>query len=135
MQIQSKLEIIQWDESPIHTFVQQRKISTAKVEYALTGDITGNAKVHYQMFYHEANDENHPKSRAQYIGLLVIYGDIQGKTGCFILKDEGTIENAMARSSLIIIPNSGLNDFVDIQGSGTYTVSHTDAYLDLTISL
>ena len=85
MKIESKLTITQWDESTVKV-LSQRKVAVAAVKYQLSGDFNGTASVDYQLFYHEANTENHLKSRAQYLGLLVIEGELQGKKRQFVFK-------------------------------------------------
>ena len=135
VEVKSEFKIIKWDESTIEQLSSTSKISNAIVEYALEGEISGKATVNYQMFYEYADIQNNLKSKAGYLGLLVISGSIRDKHGVFALRDEGTFENGVAASSLTILPNSGTDDFKLITGTGSYKASHTDSVLKLNISL
>lgn len=135
VKIKSEFKIIKWDESTIEQLTKNSKVSSAVVEYALQGELTGEAKVNYQMFYEHADAENHLKSKASYFGFLVISGSIQDKRGTFVLRDEGIFENGVAMSSLKIIPGSGTDDFTKIAGEGSYKASHTGSALELDLTL
>jgi len=135
MKFKSKFNIAKWEESTIEQLTLDSKVSNAVVEYDLEGDFTGKAKVNYQMFYDHVDSENHLKSNAQYIGLLVVEGEFQNKKGTFVLRDEGTFENGIARSSLKVIPGSGTDDFTKIVGKGGYEASHTDSTFELDFTL
>lgn len=135
MNVKSKFNITQWDESTIEQLNQDSKVSNAVVEYNLVGDLTGKAKVNYQMFYDHVDTNNHLKSNAQYLGLLIVEGEIQGNKGTFVLRDEGTFENGIAKSSLTVLPGSGTDDFIGIAGDGGYEASHTDSTFELNITL
>ena len=135
MKVKSKFKILKWDESTIEQLTRDSKVSNAIVEYELEGDLTGKAKVNYQMFYDHADSKNHLKSNAQYLGLLVVTGEFQGKKGTFVLRDEGTFKNGIAKSSLKILPGSGTDDFARIIAEGGYEASHTDSTFELNITL
>lgn len=134
MKVKSKLKVLKWDESTIEQLNQDSKVSIAVVEYNLEGELAGKAKVNYQMFYSYADSNNHLKSSAQYLGLLIVTGELQDKRGTFVLRDEGTFENGIAKSSLKIVPGSGTGDFNRIIGEGSYEASHTDSTFELDIT-
>jgi hypothetical protein len=124
-----------WVEEPIELISSTVKMTKASVEYAMTGEMTGQARVEYLMYYKNFDAEDQHGSSAIYFGLMRFTGNVAGKEGSFILKDEGTFETGSARSSLSIIPESGTGAFDRIQGTARYIAGPDGNHFDLEYTL
>ncbi len=124
-----------WDEVTIDVIEDRMKLTRATVEYAFSGDLEGVAKVEYLMFYSSFDPEDMHKSQAQYVGQIWIIGELQGKTGSFVVTDNGTYNGGVAVSELSIIQGSGTGELSNINGIGEYAADHRGCTWEMEVSL
>ena len=135
MKAKAPYSVKKWQEETIQQIPPSMKMTKASVEFALNGEIEGTAAVEYLMFYKNVDPKDQHKSTASYIGLMRIEGRISGKSGSFVLEDQGTFAAGIAKSRLKIIAGSGAGDFKRIKGSATYEASQKSAMFELDYSL
>ena len=124
-----------WDEVTIDVIEDRMKLTKATVEFAFAGDIEGVAKVEYLMFYSFFDPEDMHKAQAQYVGQIRIIGKLQGKSGSFVVTDNGTFNGGVAISELAIIPGSGTGDLTNISGIGEYAADQNGCTWEMEVSL
>ncbi len=124
-----------WDEVTIDVIEDKMKLTKAIVEFTFQGDIEGVAKVEYLMFYSHFDADDMHTAQAQYVGQIRIIGELQGKSGSFVVTDNGTFNGGVAVSELSIIPGSGTGELKDISGIGEYAADQKGCTWEMEISL
>ena len=109
-----------WEESSYQQISTEMKMTKASVEYTFSGEIEGKASVEYLMFYSQFDTKDQHKSSASYVGLIHFDGRLSGRSGGFVLEDNGTFEGGTAKSALRIAKGSGTRQLKGIHGTGMY---------------
>jgi hypothetical protein len=135
MKISGSYSPTKWDEHPYQFIEERMKLTKASVEFAFSGDIEGTAFVEYLMFYSSFDPEDIHASKALYVGQMRIEGNLQGKSGSFVLTDNGTFESGIAKSQLVIIPDSGTGELSHITGSGFYAADQSGCSWEMEVVL
>jgi len=120
-----------WEESTYQQMAPEKKMTKASVEYGFTGEIDGTGLVEYVMFYAHFDQTNQHASSASYVGLIYFDGILSGKSGSFVLEDNGAFEGGAAQSTLRIAKGSGTGQLVGIHGSGTYLANQDGCQIEL----
>jgi len=113
------LQISGWDEQEYDDRGGAGKLSEAKVQQSVSGDIEGSSDVRWLMAY-TADD------RAEFVGIQVVTGTLGGKEGTFVLRSVGTYDGSKADGDLTVIDGSGTGDLAGIRGTGTFTAPMGD---------
>ncbi len=124
-----------WDEKTIEVIEDRMKLTKATVEFIFSGDIEGVANVEYLMFYSSFDPEDMHKAHAQYVGQIRIVGKLKGKSGSFVVNDEGTFIGGVASSELSIIAGSGTDELRGISGVGEYAADQKNCTWEMEVSL
>ncbi|NRA70267.1 MAG: DUF3224 domain-containing protein [Gammaproteobacteria bacterium] len=106
-------QITAWDETSYIEHQDGSKKSHAKITQNYQGIIAGSSEVQFLMSYQS-------KTSALFVGFEVITGQINGKSGRFTLQHSGRFENGVASSNFVIVPNSGTEELIKIEGSGSF---------------
>ncbi len=131
MKAKSTYTVEKWEESSYRQMAPERKMTKASVEYSLKGEIEGKASVEYLMFYSHSDPNDQHKSFASYVGLIHFEGTVLGKSGSFVLEDNGLFEGGAAKAALRIAKNSGTDQLERIQGSGMYLANQEGLRFEL----
>jgi ribulose-5-phosphate 4-epimerase/fuculose-1-phosphate aldolase len=107
-----------WDEKTYEHVSARMKMTKASIAFAYTGQIEGKASVEYLMFYVDFDEKDPHKATANYVGLILFQGKLNGKSGSFAMEDHGAFKADTARSVLTIIPGSGTGELEGITGRG-----------------
>jgi hypothetical protein len=124
-----------WEEKPYEEIPPEMKMTRATVEYELSGEIAGKASVEYLMFYSHFDAKDPHNASASYVGIIRFEGTLGGKSGSFVMKDDGVFEAGAAKSTLRIAEGSGTGALRGITGTGTYRADGNGFRLDLDYSL
>ena len=127
--------IVKWDENVFNELSDSMIISKADIEYSFSGDIEGKAIVQYIMFYSNYDKVDQHNSTAKYVGMIQFSGKLSGKSGSFVLEDNGTFKGGVVNSEIKIIKDSGTGDLKNIQGSGIYIADQDGFRIELDYSL
>ena len=92
MKARGTYTVKKWEETSYQQISHEMKMTKASVEYAFSGEIEGKASVEYLMFYSRFDPKDQHKSAASYVGLIYFDGTLSGKSGTFVLEDNGTFE-------------------------------------------
>jgi hypothetical protein len=97
-----------------------------RVHESFTGDITGEGTVRFlQAAY--------PDGTASFVGVERVVGAIGGRSGSFLLQDEGTLANQVVTGSWFVVPGSGTGELTGLRGEGGFTAAlgeNADIHLD-----
>jgi len=105
-----------WDEKPYHEAPPQ-KSTTAIVDIVFEGDLAGTGLSRTLMQYPDAET-------CHYAGYILVSGTLAGKSGTFMLFEQGLWSGGVARSSWQIVENSGTGDLETVTGTGSYAAQH-----------
>lgn len=115
-------QITGWEEKTYQELIGGAKLTQAKVTQTYSGGIEGTSSIEYLMAYTI-------QGTVSFVGLEKISGTLEGKAGSFVIQHVGTFSEGKARSSWSIIPGSGTDDLVGLQGQGTYVAGHGEPAL------
>jgi hypothetical protein len=120
MKAKATYSVKKWEEKTYDQISPEIKMTKASVEYEFSGELEGTASVEYLMFYSHADPTDQHKSSASYVGLIRFEGTLNGRSGSFAMKDDGTFESGTAASALTIVEGSGTGSLEGIKGTGMY---------------
>ena len=106
-------QITGWDETPYIENEDGSKKSHAKITQNYSGAIEGSSELQYLMSYQSA-------ASALFVGFELVTGTVNGKSGSFTIQHSGKFENGVASSSFVIVSNSGTDELINIEGSGSF---------------
>jgi hypothetical protein len=116
-QAKAKFQIVGWTEKTYEEIGDGAKLTQAKVTQTYEGAIKGTSSVEYLMSY--AVD-----GTASFVGLERITGEVDGKSGTFVIQHVGSYSDGAARSSWSVLPGAGTGDLVNLRGNGGYGAGH-----------
>ena len=131
MEAHSRLSVLFWDEVTSQEINLTQRITRTDVTFKVEGDLTGVARVNWNLYYNHFNEDDRQSSLASYLGLVRFEGNIQGRNGSFVMEDEGTFINGSAESVLRIVEFSGLDELMNISGTGKFVSNSEGSYLEL----
>ena len=107
-----------WDEQ---TYEERGpgKLTEAKVQQAITGDIEGSSDVRWIMAYTAAD-------AAEFVGVQTVDGTVGGTSGSFVLRSVGTFDGKEAVGELTVVAGSGTGDLAGISGTGSFSAPMGD---------
>jgi hypothetical protein len=106
-----------WDEKPYSEAQGLPKLTRATVTKTFSGDIEGESQVEYLMMYRSDGS-------ASFVGLELVVGRVNGKSGSFVLQRIGTFEGGQAKESYSVVSGSGTGELRTLRGEGTSSVGH-----------
>jgi hypothetical protein len=131
MEARSRLSVLFWDEVTSQEINLTQRITRTDVTFKVEGDLTGVALVNWNMYYNHFNEDDRQSSLASYLGLIRFEGNIRGRSGSFVMEDEGTFINGSAESILTIVEFSGLDELMNISGTGKFVSNSEASYIEL----
>jgi hypothetical protein len=117
--LETKLKIESWDEKPYRELPDGRKFGRADVVLSGTGDGIEAATFESVLYY--AAD-----GTSTYLSLMHITGELDGRTGEFVLEGRGVYDGTTARGEYTVVPGSGTGGLAGIGGSGASASTHED---------
>jgi len=123
MKLTGKLEVTSWHEDDLESLsADEGRTTSAKIGYALTGDVVGTASGDVAMHYL-------PDGTASVVGLLRVVGSIGEKSGGIVFQSVGGYDGTTATGDLTTVPGAGSGDFSATAGTGrTSATSETASY-------
>jgi hypothetical protein len=105
MELKGTFQITDWQETIEQEFDEGEKLSIALIQQAYSGDINGNSKVRYQLYYSKSGD-------ALFNGFETITCDRNNEQVLLTIKHDGQFENGTASSEFTIVDSSHDNNLV-----------------------
>ncbi|HEX2908283.1 MAG TPA: DUF3224 domain-containing protein [Phototrophicaceae bacterium] len=110
-----------WDGQPAAA-VTGEKLTRAQVIKTYTGDLEGEGRLEYLMFYRS-------DGRGNYVGLEQVTGRIAGRSGNFMIQYTGTFDAQAVHEAWVIVPDSGTDELKNLSGQGRALMAeHRDLY-------
>ena len=107
----SGVKVDRWDEHTYHETSDGRKLTRARVQQTLAGDLDGHGEAEWLMFYR-------PDSTADFVGLHHFVGRIGARPGSVVLETCGTFDGTAATGPLRIVSGSGTDELEGTSGDG-----------------
>jgi Protein of unknown function (DUF3224) len=125
--VDTKFEIKSWDERPYRELADGSRFTRADVVLAGAGDGLADATFEALMYHR-------PDGTSSYVTLMQISGELDGRSGSFVLRGEGTYDGSTARGESAVVPGSGTGELAGISGTGTSVSTHDDyPFMPLTL--
>jgi hypothetical protein len=83
------------------------------VEESFTGDITADGVVEFLQ-------SSTPEGPASFVGIERVSGALAGRTGTFLLQDQGTVEGDLVKGEWFVVPGSGTGELAGLRGTGGF---------------
>jgi hypothetical protein len=96
------------------------------VEESFSGDITADGVVEFLQ-------SSTPEDSASFVGIERVSGALAGRTGTFLLQDQGTVEGDLVRGEWFVVPGSGTGELAGLRGDGGFQAKlgeGADVWLD-----
>jgi Protein of unknown function (DUF3224) len=126
--LETRLEILSWDEKPYRELDDGRKFTLAEVKLQGTGDGIESAAFEALMFYQA-------DGTSSYVTLMQITGRLGDRAGSFVLRGDGTFDGKTAVGASSIVPGSGTDELAGISGTMSSASTHEDyPHMPLTLT-
>lgn len=126
-QIKCTFKIDSWKEDPFSKKEDGPTLIRASVIQSYSGSLKAKSTIEYLM-------TNFEDGTSSFIGIEEIIGELDDKSGSFLLNHKGSHKDGVAKSTFEIIPQSGTSELSGIQGNGSYEATHENAEMRLTFS-
>lgn len=124
--LQTKLQIMSWDEKPYHEFDDGRKFTRAGVDLTGTGDGVESGRFDSVMYYRADGS-------ASYVTQMLVTGTLDGRSGDIVLHGDGTFDGTTARGTFVVV--EGTAELAGISGRGESVSTHGDyPYMPFTLT-
>jgi hypothetical protein len=111
-QSRASFDVESWDEQPILAAEGGAKVTRASVTMRFEGDLAGTGSVEWLMSYED-------DGTATFVGLERVVGELDGRSGSFVLQHVGRFDGELAQASLTVLSGSGTGELTGLSGTGT----------------
>ena len=108
---EGSFELTSWNEEPYAQVDEGRKLSRARVTQRFTGGIEGEGSVEWLLCYR-------PDGTADWVGMQQVTGQVDGRSGGFVLQTAGTFDGQTAKGDWSVVPGSGTGELDGLGGAG-----------------
>jgi hypothetical protein len=109
-----KIAVRTYEPSPYDQPAEGPVLSRIHVEEEFSGDIEGTGVVEF-LQAEVAEDA------ASFVGLERLSGSVGGRTGTFLLQDQGTLTGTTVSGDWFVVPGSGTGELAGLRGEGGFT--------------
>jgi hypothetical protein len=89
-------------------------LSRIHVEEEFAGDVEGTGVVEFLQAQVSADT-------ASFVGLERVSGSVGGRSGTFVLQDQGTLRGTTVSGDWFVVPGSGTGELTGLRGEGGFT--------------
>jgi hypothetical protein len=107
-----------WDENTYAELDGNRKLTRATVTFDFAGDVRAQGTWDAVMCYRD-------DGTAVFTGMQRMVGEIEGRSGGFVLRADGTFAGGEARSDWQVVDGSGTGDLAGLRGAGSAVATST----------
>lgn len=127
--VDTTFRVVQWNEAAVDEIEAGPKLVRAHVTKRFAGGLNGESKLEYLMMYA-------PDGTATFVGLERVSGRLLGKTGTFVIEQQGMFRAGTARAKCMIVPASGTGELEELKGHGELIAEQGKDYaMTLEVSL
>jgi hypothetical protein len=107
------IEVKSWDETPYDEVEGGPRLVRVAVTETFSGDIEGEGAVTFLQVVR-------PDGSASFVGVERVTGRVAGRSGTFVLQDQGTLEGGVVKGTWFVVPGSGTGELQGLQGQGGF---------------
>ena len=108
-----KIEVHTYEPRPYDDVPGGPQLVQVGVTEAFHGDIEGEGRVQFLQTMR-------PDGSASFVGIERVTGSIGGRSGSFVLQDQGTTDGKTVRGEWFVVSGSGTGDLVGLRGEGGF---------------
>jgi hypothetical protein len=125
---ETKLKIDSWDEKPYRELPDGGKCARAEVVLSAGADGLLGGSFEALLYYR-------PDGTSSYVTLMTLEGELDGRTGSFVLRGDGAYDGTTARGESTVVEGSGTGALAGIIGTAVSESTHTDyPFMPLTLT-
>ncbi len=113
-------KMVGWDEKTVHEFDDGSKITHVTVKKSYTGDLIAEGLLEYVMIYRT-------DGLVEYSGFERVSGNLNQKSGSFVIEDRGQFNQGVAEGTLTIVAGTGTDALNGLAGGVSYSMGHAEA--------
>lgn len=110
--------VISWDENTYQELDGSAKLTRATVAYHVVGDLTAEAAWDAVMYYRD-------DGTAVFTGFQRMVGTLDGRSGSFVMRADGSYGDGEAKSTWEVIDGSATGELAGLRGVGTAVATST----------
>jgi Protein of unknown function (DUF3224) len=125
-----RIEVMTWNETPYDEKEGSPKLVRVDVTEKFSGDIEAEGAVTFLQTVRADGS-------ASFVGVERVTGKLGGRSGSFVLQDEGTLEGGIVKGTWFVVPGSGTGELVGLTGSGGFEAAlgqHANITLDYSLA-
>jgi len=111
-----KITVKKYEPAPYDQPADGPALFRIHVEEDFSGDIEGSGVAE---FLQTARSE----SEASFVGVERVTGSLGGRSGSFVLQDQGTVKDGVVSGTWFVVPGSGSGELVGLRGEGGFTAA------------
>src|SRR5262249_26429098 len=111
-----KINVKKYEPAPYDQPADGPALFRIHVEEDFSGDIEGSGVAE---FLQTARSE----SEASFVGVERVTGSLGGRSGSFVLQDQGTVKDGVVSGTWFVVPGSGSGELVGLRGEGGFTAA------------
>jgi hypothetical protein len=116
--VEGTFTVASWDEDTYAELEGNRKLTRATVTFDFTGGVRAQGTWDAVMCYRD-------DGTAVFTGMQRMVGEIEGRSGGFVLLSDGTFADGEARNGWKVVEGSGTGDLAGLRGAGSAVAGHT----------
>ncbi|MDX1585882.1 MAG: DUF3224 domain-containing protein [Balneolaceae bacterium] len=121
MEARTKFKITGWEEEDVATLQKGGKVTRAHVGKIYEGELNGEGKVEYLMFYRSDGS-------VEFVGYENVVGSLKGNDGSFVFEHRGQFRNGVAKDTWTVIEGSGGAGLSGLTGEVHFEADHKEEY-------
>jgi hypothetical protein len=121
-----RIDVKTWDETPYGEVDGGPKFVRVAVTETFSGDIEGEGEVTFLQVVRADGS-------ASFVGVERVTGSVGGRSGTFVLQDQGTLEGGTVRGTWFVVAGSGTGELRGLRGEGSFEAAlgqHASITLD-----
>jgi hypothetical protein len=113
---EARITVRKYEPIPYDEPADGPTLSRIHVQETFSGDIIGDGAVE---FLQAAGADG----TASFVGIERVTGSVGGRTGTFLLQDQGTVAGGVVSGDWFVVPGSGTGDLAGLRGTGGFTAN------------
>jgi hypothetical protein len=121
-----RIAVKTWDETPYNEADGGPRLVRVAVTETFSGDIEGEGEVTFLQVVRADGS-------ASFVGVERVTGSVGGRSGTFVLQDQGTLEGGQVKGTWFVVPGSGTGELRGLRGEGGFEAAlgqHASITLD-----
>jgi len=119
-ELTAQFEVQQWEEQDFSVLDDGVKITQVHIKKSFTGAMHGVSELAYSMTYGL-------DGVAWFVGYESFHGELEGRSGRFVLQHKGQFKDGVASAVCEIIAGTSTGDLAGIQGEGSFAAKGRSA--------